>query len=768
MALNISPSSVEHSLLRPDDGQVVEVREIDVVSLKDYADRSGITEFDFVKIEAEGVELEVFDGLDDLRPRKLAIDVSPERDGVSPADEFRERLTHLGYEIRQRGHVMFAKLKSKTIYSLWLQGRDAAPDLVRLNFERWTALNPDYQLKVLDRRDVDELFEGVDLPIWDLPIQALSDVVRARLLRDNGGVWVDATVFPVEPLSQWLDDAFTEAGFFAFERPGPDRMISSWFLAATPRHLILREWWRQIERFWSKPRRLMEKTPADPVASVSPAGSTDSDQFPYFWFHYLFQYLVESHTEFAEAWSRCTKMGAGPPHRLQELFANAPNPSSAEIRSAANAAPMQKLTWRVSYPLDVLACVDVPPGRRNVNPRKHPTDLLLAEVGRDPEDTRSVYFLAQSYFDLKDFTNARKWYARRAEMGRGDEEVYYSMFRVAQSMAHLDTPWMEVQDAYLRAWEFRPTRAEALHGLAVQYRKNKRYQLGYLFAERAAQIPLPEHDHAMVNSDIYIWRATEEQAICAWWIGKHDEAFTLCRRLLARPDIPDDARQEIARNRDFSVPSMIEAASSYPKAVVDNLVAGPPDAEVTVTLSAGPDRAATEKTLNSFLHCCTDISRAGRFLLLANGLSAHDRATLQQRYGFLEFAVADPSAHITHIRKHIHGRYWLHLSHNWQFFAPENLITRLTTVLDTEPHIFQVAINHCDATTLTGTSAAEHTVRRTPDTSRYVLTSEIASGPAMFDTTRLDQADGTAATINTATLDEILCTTTETPPSDQS
>ncbi len=41
MNLNISPSSVEHSLLTPDDGQVIEVREIDVVALKDYADRCG-------------------------------------------------------------------------------------------------------------------------------------------------------------------------------------------------------------------------------------------------------------------------------------------------------------------------------------------------------------------------------------------------------------------------------------------------------------------------------------------------------------------------------------------------------------------------------------------------------------------------------------------------------------------------------------------------------------------------------------------------------
>ncbi len=111
MLLNISPNSVEHSLLAPDDGQVIEVREIDVVTLKDYAGLHGVAEFDFVKIEAEGVELEVFEGLGDLTPRKLAIDVSPERDGVSPADEFRDRLAPLGYEIRQRGLVMFAKLQ---------------------------------------------------------------------------------------------------------------------------------------------------------------------------------------------------------------------------------------------------------------------------------------------------------------------------------------------------------------------------------------------------------------------------------------------------------------------------------------------------------------------------------------------------------------------------------------------------------------------------------------------------------------------------------
>jgi hypothetical protein len=418
-------------------------------------------------------------------------------------------------------------------------------------------------------------------------------------------------------------------------------------------------------------------------------------------------------------------------------------------------------------------------GARSQDPQKYARDrdLLLAEVERNPEDARSVFYLAQSFFDLGDFVNARKWYARRVEIGGWDQEVYYAMCRVAESMARLDTPWPDVQDAYLRAWEFRPTRAESLYAIAFRYRVDGHYQLGHLFAERAAQIPQPKADNLFVNAAIHGWRATEEQAICAFYIGKQAEAFTLCRRLLGRPDLPDEARQRIASNRDFSVPAMLEAASSYPDVLVRNLIEGPPDAEVTVSLIAGPDRASTEQTLNSFLHCCTDVSRVGRFVVVDAGLAAQDRAILLERYGFLEFADCGPAdgpgARLAQIREQIDGRLWLHLGQGWRFFAPENLLTRLTGVLDVEPQVFQVAINFADAAELTGASAAEQAVRRAPDSGRYVLTDAVASGPAMFDTARLDRAGGVqgtdpdtelgrraaAAGLRTASLDEVLCIT---------
>jgi glycosyltransferase involved in cell wall biosynthesis len=400
-------------------------------------------------------------------------------------------------------------------------------------------------------------------------------------------------------------------------------------------------------------------------------------------------------------------------------------------------------------------------------------DLLLAEIERNPEDARSVFYLAQSYFCLNDLVNARKWYARRIEMGGCGEEISYSMYKIAMSMEQLDEPLPVVRDAYMRAWEFRPVRAEPLHAIARRYRQDQHYQLGHLFAQQAAEIPFPEQETLFVRPDIYAWRIADELAVCAYWIGKHAEAFTLCRRLLARPDLPDDDRQRITRNRDFSVPTMIKAASAYPDTTLLQPLQHPAarDSEVVVSLVAGPDRASTELALNSFLHCCTDISRVGRFLLIDAGLSSQDRAILREHYGFLEFA--QPDTQLGQIRAQIDGRFWLHLDQGWLFFSPENLITRLTAVLEAEHQVFQVGINFTDAVKLTGVTAAEDAVCRTPDAGRYVLTDAPARGPAMFDTARVDRAGGiqgtdpdpiaglgrraAAAELRTASLDEVLC-----------
>jgi hypothetical protein len=399
----------------------------------------------------------------------------------------------------------------------------------------------------------------------------------------------------------------------------------------------------------------------------------------------------------------------------------------------------------------VVKPADVP---HDVDPYQRFIDRLLPEVEHDPRDVRSMSLLAQAYFDSGDFANARMWFARKVETGgRPDEEIFLAMLRVAQSMDQLDMSWPDVQDAYLRAWEFRPTRAEPLYGIARHYRGEKRYELGYLFAARAFAIPLPKDDMVLPYPDIYAWRAADELAVCAYRIGKQADAFAVWRRMLGRPDIPESERQRTAVNRDLAVPTMLASALSYPDILVRNLIDGPRGADVTVSVIAGPDRSSTEQTLNSFLHCCTDVMKVRRFLILDAGLSAQDRAILVERYGFLELVQCGAGDQLAQLHDQIDDRFWLHLGQGWRFFAPDNLISRLTAVLEAEPQVFQVGINIADAPNLNGTNASEHMVRRTPDAGRYLLTEAVASGPGMFDTTRL----GRVAGLRTATLDEVLC-----------
>ncbi|HWD37677.1 MAG TPA: FkbM family methyltransferase [Fimbriimonas sp.] len=358
MTLNLSESSVEHSLLAPDDGTVVGTQTITVHALQDYCREKGIERIDFCKIEAEGVELEVFEGLRDMRPRKIAIDVSPERNGESPADEFIRRLAPMGYDLQRRGNVLFARERSaavpmpRMIYSLWLQGRQSAPEIVEYNFQRWERLNPGYELRVLDEKAVDELLKDCGLATGSISKQGLSDVVRLRLLKEHGGVWTDASVLPILPLDDWLPAATQAIEFFAFERE--DVPLSSWFLAVGQSNPIVDMWWKEVERLWSSPREVSTELmiPSDPAQGVSPEILTHGEAVSYFWVHCLFQYLLEQDPLIADMWLRRYRLSSMPAHDLQTLFAEPGMVSDEDIRVAAYSSPVQKLDWRQPYPIE--------------------------------------------------------------------------------------------------------------------------------------------------------------------------------------------------------------------------------------------------------------------------------------------------------------------------------------------------------------------------------------------------------------------------------
>ena len=177
---------------------------------------------------------------------------------------------------------------------------------------------------------------------------------------------------------------------------------------------------------------------------------------------------------------------------------------------------------------------------------------LEAALQDEPDNARYQFYLAQSYRDSKQTGKAIEAYLKRAGMGGWQEEVWYSLQQVAALQVEAAAPPDTVIASYLRAHEARPERAESLCDLARYLRLRERYALAYVFAARARAIPRPT-DLLFLAEDVYAWRALDEYAVSAYWVGDFTGSADACRRLLASRETPADQRDRIEKNLAFAV-----------------------------------------------------------------------------------------------------------------------------------------------------------------------------------------------------------------------
>jgi Capsular polysaccharide synthesis protein len=221
---------------------------------------------------------------------------------------------------------------ARTIWCLWLQGWTNAPDLVRACVASWRQHNPGWTIRHLSYDSVKTCLPSVldleNIFDKDLPMDALSDVLRIELLNRFGGVWVDSTLYCLRPLDDWIPDAMP-SGFFAFDRPSPDRMLSSWFLAAESGSYLVEAWRRKSFAYW-KDRAQRDH---------------------YFWFHRLFAELYESDAKFRAIWDATPKISAAGPHCFipyEEHLLGAVSERHREIVEEAR-MPVLKLTHKLAH-----------------------------------------------------------------------------------------------------------------------------------------------------------------------------------------------------------------------------------------------------------------------------------------------------------------------------------------------------------------------------------------------------------------------------------
>lgn len=193
-------------------------------------------------------------------------------------------------------------------------------------------------------------------------------------------------------------------------------------------------------------------------------------------------------------------------------------------------------------------------GARSHDPKKFWKNVKLLKEGlkKEPNNARYAFYLAESYRDAGEKAKALEWYQKRIDMGGWDEEVFWSKLQLGHMMRALGLPDTLVLDCYMRAFNFRPHRAEPIYYLAELYNKMGLYANAYECLKMLQTVSKPAERDYLFNEDwVEEYGLLFQLSICSFYVAKYQESLDACDRLLSMKNLPDSWRELTKKNRIF-------------------------------------------------------------------------------------------------------------------------------------------------------------------------------------------------------------------------
>ncbi|MCK7495396.1 MAG: glycosyltransferase [Comamonadaceae bacterium] len=176
---------------------------------------------------------------------------------------------------------------------------------------------------------------------------------------------------------------------------------------------------------------------------------------------------------------------------------------------------------------------------RSRDPETYRKDVAILEtaLAKDPGNARYAFYLAQSLRDAGDPVRARAAYRRRATMGGWEDERWYALYQAALLDERLGEPPGTVQHAYLTAYALRPARCGAARRTRALPQIARRVGARSPVRASRGRAARPA-DGLFIDDAAYAWRALDELAIAAWYVGARDEGRRAAQRLIAECRFP--------------------------------------------------------------------------------------------------------------------------------------------------------------------------------------------------------------------------------------
>ena len=213
------------------------------------------------------------------------------------------------------------------IFSIWLQGEDNAPDIVRACYRSIRA-NCTQRLVVLDGTTIWDWIELPDHIVkkWregKIKPAHFTDICRVELLYRYGGLWMDATDFMTSSVPEWIMDE----NFFVYmcgdEMKGSYAMIQNCFIRARCGNYLIKAWREAIFSYWKN----------------------ESGAIDYFMHQLLFKMVIECNPKASSMFSAMPKVLQSMTHALWWNYGD--RPFDAELfRKLTSGAPFQKTEYK--------------------------------------------------------------------------------------------------------------------------------------------------------------------------------------------------------------------------------------------------------------------------------------------------------------------------------------------------------------------------------------------------------------------------------------
>lgn len=220
--------------------------------------------------------------------------------------------------------------KNDKIFTIWLQGEDNAPDLVRACF-RSVRRHCSQELIVLDEKTI---FDYISLP--DVIVKKyrdgkighahFADICRVELLYRYGGYWLDATGFVVSPIPEWI----SEQDFFVYLTGNnyniggsPYSFMQNCFIRARKGAFLLAAWRAMMLDYWMHENHI----------------------FDYFMHQLLFKTLVTNDERAKAYFDKMPHVAQDPTHLLWWNYRDKPF-DKEKFKELTSGAFFQKTTYR--------------------------------------------------------------------------------------------------------------------------------------------------------------------------------------------------------------------------------------------------------------------------------------------------------------------------------------------------------------------------------------------------------------------------------------